>query len=388
MQPPFKQSRLLFLESLRGLAALAVVLVHCDFTLRIPEAVVDLQKYIPNFHLFWSGSSAVGFFFVLSGFVLFRAYSTRIHAKSPQSVAAFLVQRAFRIYPAFIAILCLGFVMRSLFLHYFPTLPRDMRSFWEEPFSVPYFVSQLSLIFPTERAHLIVADWSLEWELKFSILFPVLCFLLNLHWLWVSLLTAVLILLFQVKTLLFHFTLGMLIASYYRPEQSWITRSSAIGKILLLGIGLYLYAFRYTIPLDLPGIPRAEWYWYLNAVGASLIILLALSSSRFQKCLSFPPLRFIGRVSYSLFLVHYPVLLTLTPIFVEWLRRAGMETQWQIQVLGIGFTILASLALSAILYRFVELPGIQLGKIASNRITGSRPDGGAQVISMDRVKRN
>ena len=84
------------LDCLRGEAALGVVLYHCSTRLHVPN-------------LFWHGYLAVDFFFVLSGFVMARAYRTRL-ATDRLSIARFLMMRGIRLMP----LIVLGTVLAAI----------------------------------------------------------------------------------------------------------------------------------------------------------------------------------------------------------------------------------------------------------------------------------
>lgn len=96
--------RLQHLESVRGLAALYVFFhhyVHCNTSL----------TYLHKFFVF--GQTAVMIFMILSGFVIFYSVS-----KSPTlSIRDFLKRRLRRIYPAFILVLLLGWLIKSMAEH-------------------------------------------------------------------------------------------------------------------------------------------------------------------------------------------------------------------------------------------------------------------------------
>src|ERR1700722_11258590 len=99
--------RLEYLDSLRGLAAMQVLLGHCLGIFPIfagaegatSNPVVWALIYTP-LHLFWNGAQAVIFFFVLSGFVLALPY---FNHRAP-FYESYLVRRFFRIYVPYIIV--------------------------------------------------------------------------------------------------------------------------------------------------------------------------------------------------------------------------------------------------------------------------------------------
>src|ERR1700677_3682297 len=111
--------RFVYLDSIRGIAAVMVMLQHC-FMLNNADfraahfGIANVTDPV-NFVLYCmsklreSGRSAVMIFFVLSGFVL--AYSLQ---KTPMPYASYVMKRVFRIYPAFVFA-----ILASYAIHYF-----------------------------------------------------------------------------------------------------------------------------------------------------------------------------------------------------------------------------------------------------------------------------
>lgn len=94
------RQRCVALDGLRGLAAVAVVLHHCGHHLRAPWLVGH-------------GAFAVDVFFVMSGFVLHRAYGPRLRGGWP--VAAFARARLARLYPMYAVGLVVGLLVLSAY---------------------------------------------------------------------------------------------------------------------------------------------------------------------------------------------------------------------------------------------------------------------------------
>ncbi|QNK72577.1 acyltransferase [Variovorax sp. PAMC28562] len=91
---PFKNSRLLTLDAMRGLAAVGVILFHLDFIGPFAQ----------------SGYLAVDFFFLLSGVVIARAYQTRL--ERGLSLTDFLMERFIRLYPLYLLGFLIGLLRR------------------------------------------------------------------------------------------------------------------------------------------------------------------------------------------------------------------------------------------------------------------------------------
>src|SRR5690606_19040924 len=81
-----------YLDSVRGIAALMVVVYHYLNWYYSGKLVVKITN------IFINGADAVAFFFVLSGFVLSYKY---VVLKHPLDIGKFYVNRFFRLWPAF-----------------------------------------------------------------------------------------------------------------------------------------------------------------------------------------------------------------------------------------------------------------------------------------------
>ncbi len=96
-----------------------------------------------------------------------------------------------------------------------------------------------------------------------------------------------------------------------------------------------------------------------SSVGASMMIGAVLSSQDFLNWLRLRPLRFLGRVSYSFYLFHWPVFyLTAIAVISTDILPHGATGNWIVCLASIAL----ALVLSALIYRLVELPLIELGR--------------------------
>lgn len=95
------------------------------------------------------------------------------------------------------------------------------------------------------------------------------------------------------------------------------------------------------------------------ALAVAVTLGLARRSGWLQKWPQVAPLDFLGRISYSLFLVHFPVCLLVNGLFVEYDFESPLAA-----AVGMGIAWCASIAAGALFYRYVEsaAPKWQLGR--------------------------
>jgi len=95
---------------------------------------------------------------------------------------------------------------------------------------------------------------------------------------------------------------------------------------------------------------------WLVAIGAGTLMILSLSSPLCRSILAWPPIHFLGEISYSLYLWHFIVMLYCVHLLY------GRVPLCVILCLVFGFTIVVS----RLSYLWVEVPGIDLGRQLSN----------------------
>jgi len=99
------------------------------------------------------------------------------------------------------------------------------------------------------------------------------------------------------------------------------------------------------------GSEIADALWGLAGVGAILIVLLVIVWPSLRRACERPSALWLGRVSFSLYLVHAPVLGTLGYLL-------GREHWWVACLIGVPI----SLAVAAAFYRWVEKPSHRLAR--------------------------
>jgi len=359
------------LEGLRGLASVVVVARHSLNAVQMPLPLRRALLEGPLAPLL-NAQGAVQLFFVLSGYVL--ALSLSRHT-GRLATGQFLVRRVFRIYPPYIAAVLGAWALCAV------SASRGLRpgyTRWLDVLAVPTPDAGPvleSLWFPGLGAGLLAVGWTLEIEMVFSLLLPVLLwFAVRSHAL-VLIAVAILALVVEgVPTVLrfaIDFALGISlflererIAGWMKPVRGWLGLAVFIVAVALFAapelLGWHLADLDILVPLHLA---PASIAWM--AVGSAGLIALAIHLPLWRRILSSTAFAYAGRVSFSLYLVHVPVLI----VCARWIGSPTGIAGW---LLLFGIVMAISLPLASLAHRWVELPSIALGNALCRRVARLR----------------
>ncbi|GAA4483105.1 acyltransferase [Microbacterium panaciterrae] len=351
-------NRISSLDGLRGLAAGIVLLHHVSLIAQpwIDPAGWALLTQSPV-KLLLAGSEAVMVFFVLSGLVV--ALPAR---QAGFSWARYYPARVFRLYVPVIAALGAAALLVVAIPRDPSTMPEGswMQDAQATSVSAGEVLTQMTLLRPAYPIDNVL--WSLRWELFFSLLLPV--------FLWVALrvrrfavpvavLTVALIFLGRTTgdaalAYLPVFLLGTLIAVRLadlrvRAERPRVRR--ALPWLAVLAGGM-LIASWLARPLT-AGTVAADLLWAIAAAGAALLVVLAVVWPRARRALDTRTMQWLGRISFSLYLVHAPILASLCYLL-------GAEQWWLACLIGVPL----SLGIAAVFHTLVEQPAQVLARRA------------------------
>ena len=205
--------------------------------------------------------------------------------------------------------------------------------------------------------------WSLKWEVAFSLLLP-LYVLIALRWrrFWhvkigLALLLAAVGALQDVEWLSYLpiFAVGAVLGAE-RERISELTRSwPGFVWFFVAAGGLFLANAEWISPEQpVPGVEAVV------TVGATLIVLLFVSCGSAKRLGDTAVAQWLGRVSFSLYLVHLPIILAAVTL----LRSVSLP-------LALAVSVAASLVVAELFYRYVEQPSHRLS-MAVGRAVGRR----------------
>ena len=350
------------LDSIRGLAALAVLLGHSIGVLAWPMKLTWIS--LPVINIFFDGLSAVTMFFVLSGFVLSRPYTSADRQQPTRDlyIPTFFIRRFTRVWIPWFCVFCLSLAAMTGFFRVYPTDPpisEWLMRFWHTPQTASSILKQCVFVLHDAGKLLLPQDWSLGVELKGSALIPVYIYLKRKHILLLIALAIILLITLPTGKYYLAFMFGMLLAHYYNAVEKWMTAHNFGFKCAILAIGVMLYQIHLAVSSS---NETSKAVCCICGIGCVLIIVATLGSRRIQAVLNHKAILFLGRVSYSVYLLQFLVLLVVLPRLVHCLNTMGIHNPWQILLLSMTCCVLATLGLSAITYRLIEVPAIKLGQ--------------------------
>jgi peptidoglycan/LPS O-acetylase OafA/YrhL len=346
--PVAERQRLGLVDALRGLAAAVIAAHHICLYDPLPDRAAELLPQVINWFRDY-GRLAVQVFFVISGVVMALSVGrTRI---GPAEFARFATRRYVRLgFPYLAAILYL-LALRALIPQQLSTFPLFDELTWELILSHLFFLQDI-LGYPSLSA----GFWYLGIDFQFSLLF---CLLILLHQ---GLVRAL-----RVRSRRFDVALLLALSAPFPLLSIYIFNLNPSNDVWA---SYYLGSLFVGVMCGwaLAGrIPRGAFWAYAGAVVVGLIVhwrsrlALALATGVLIYCVGRggrisdwavrPPLRPLGRISYSLFLVHYP-----TTWAVESLGSRLWGDSAAAALLGMVLAFVASLAAAVVLFRLVERP--------------------------------
>ncbi|MGX2975585.1 acyltransferase family protein [Ursidibacter arcticus] len=294
------------LTSLRFLFAFIVFLSH-----------INIANYFPNLmQLFWEGFIGVGFFFMLSGFILSYNYKEKI--LNGFSFRKFYLARFARVYPTHFLLLII-----ALFI-----VNKDQSLFFHHLFLIQSWFPEKSVYFSLNAP-----SWSIATEAFFYAAFPILILLKRKIFIIVSILALTVIgfnlflpneykhyfLYINPLMRLSEFSLGIVLYEIYlkikNKRERIETDNFELSKVIyfkkdtlfeisaFIILGLFIFMVFYAkIPLS---YRYSIYYWIPMML---LLLTFSLSQGFFAKLLSTKWFVYFGEASFSFYLIHYFVI--------------------------------------------------------------------------------
>lgn len=391
--------KIIHLEGLRGLAAMQVVMLHFVTTF-YPTLHLGTKAAIHNayeawagvtpFNLIYAGDFAVCIFFYLSGYVL----STGYFIKQDRSVIiSSSARRYFRLtIPVLVSCIIAYFLLTYGLFYNKKAVTLTLSHGWLDTFyrmkpDFSYMLQEATYYLYRNGfcAYNRVA-WTMRVELWGS--FLVFGFLFLFGRFKYRHVIYLLLALVYLRGYYLGFVLGMLLCDL-RINKGWPgkgpkTGSYKLGTAVMLCFGLFLGSYPYAKDilwvykpiLQVSTALNASPYTFSHMIGAFLTLLAIERSQAIQGFLSTKPIAFLGKISYSVYLTHVIIVMSLScylfSVLIEYLSYNA----------AVLITFLATLCFlipfAYLYYRLVDGPSISFTKKAYNRIVSRGRDSRAE----------
>lgn len=342
MQPIYSHT------ALRGIAALGVVYGHYSYV--FARDIHGINFFIPRTHL------GVDMFFMLSGFILYHVYATTfLRQVTLKNWFQFQIRRLARIYPLHIATLLMVLALIR---------------FKIDPASYDILFLNLTLVHAwgfTDRFEFNAPSWSISCEFMAYLVLPFLVVLIKDRIgtlvLFIGALTAYMGLwryghgsldleeigpVHGILRAVGGFPIGVLLGK----AQRFAGPRAEVSKPALQLIGLA--GFVACIALQLPDMAYIP-------VFALIVFATATSIGPLVKVLKNPVLIGFGEISYSVYLIQWPIMLALFSIRPKLAEHFGQDG---VDLIALAFFVVTLLSLSVLSWRYFERPFIRWGRNA------------------------
>ena len=344
---------------MRGIAAIMVIFYHYSLPFFDPVGVFRNQFFISTSYAF------VDLFFVLSGFVIAANYLTRIHTAI--DLRTYVAKRFARLYPLllFTVILYMGLKGYALVAGFtFDTPDYGWKDYWIDIVEPLTFLNSTPLISST--AGMNPPSWSISAEMISYLIFGIIVlFFKQAKWPHVVLIVLSLLFILDEGRYMFAsdygFVRGILgfatgvLAFQLKALSKRLTGHHEWLFLALLVTSFYQIHYSVTELTNLI-LPPLYFYGILVFSNESGLLSKGLKTSLFQ---------FLGKISYSVYLMHFIILWTFYQF--AW-NVIGLEPSAGLAYLGIILVLLTVVITSHFTYMWVERPGMSFlrAKLAKN----------------------
>ena len=337
-----------YIDSLRGIAILLVIIVHIPILGDFNYSHWLIEKFIYN------GKLGVQLFFVTSAFTLILSYNNRIGEQNKNK--KFFIRRFFRIAP-FYYIMAIFMLFDNLLKWNIVPLTEYDNNILPKFLTHIFFVNSLS---PKYILSFIPGGWTISVEFLFYLTVPLICNKIKNLNSCIKFVCISIILSFVINRLLsvfiqdgnfeyFNpisqfpvFTLGFLAYYIINDNQAKI-KASTIG--LCLSTILFFCYFR---------LPYHILYSFMFG---GLIVLLSIKP---YKVLSNKIIAQIGKVSFSMYIIHFIVIYTLIKLNINTI--IGFNGDMYFFILYYFLIAAISYCISFITYTYIEKPFQNIGR--------------------------
>ena len=340
-----KSKRLTFIDGLRAIACIMVVVYH-GVTVFV-KTINKNEDFV--FNIIHYGYLGVSIFFVISGFVM--AYSARnIKIWDVKTLINFFLRRMVRLTPPYhvaILIASIVYLIRIIITRHFSYFP-DMSTLLANLFYLQGFLN---------LADVNSAFWTIRIEIQFYLFFALIMFFSFQISKKLKIISTD-ICFFTIFSMSFIISLVQL---YWNFDKIRIIFLPSWEMFALGVISFYIYSKKITFQhgILIFVLLLILIYIYPNeyltcAIYTYLLLLIVIYRSKLTEWLNFPVIQFFGKISYSLYLVHWPSMGLTTGLST----RLGLAKHHFGGYISFLIAFALSTLVATVMYHLVEVPSI------------------------------
>lgn len=373
---PQASRRIEALDSFRGIASILIMVTH--FILYVTEIF-----QVENLSMIYDWLSwKLPYFFVLSGFVLTLSYIRAQKSSSSHIYRNFIINRIFRIFPLFMLTTIAVFILKVAFSAG-ADLEGASRFFnisWRISPTIPDLLHSLTLIGLSDTWTFNGPAWTLVFEMRYAIIFPLFIYLLRRSWIYMLTFLCLSFMAYNVDASLervdifyaLDFQLSNLCSmiNYLAFYLAGIMLALNRDRLSSLYCSLTKQGTRMATIIAILAMLAPRWVPFIVPQGAAsfannLVILLGIAlwivilinNKAVAHIFTNKPLIALGRSSFSIYMWH-------TPIFIlNYMLLRDHISIWFI----IALSIIVTLVVARLSFRYIEQPLIALGHKLTNR---------------------
>lgn len=337
------------ITGLRGVAILAVLFYHSKYS------------------WFQNGFFGVDVFFVISGFLISRLILKKF-GEDNFSFRLFYLKRIRRLFPALFFL-----ILFSYFIVYFYFLPEDIENFQNSVIYTIFFISNIFFwkdtnYFSNETSLKPLSHtWSLGIEEQFYIIFPFLIYLLvknfkkNLKFILIAI--AIASFFYSASEKFYHIPIDCFTEDCIRITNFYWLHSRLWEFLIGVTINLFDFKFFKKDILNIAGgfliiisfsgffklFNHPGYVTLLPVFGTFLVIVNAHEKNFINKFLESKFIVFIGKISYSLYLFHFPIFAFSNYYYFEVIILKSYNIIFFV-------LIIISIFISFLMWKYIEEP--------------------------------
>jgi len=381
-----KQSRIVWLDGLRGLACICIFLHHFSLAFfpamfygeAVPSRLGTFDAAVAQspFSFLLNGNYMVALFCMISGFVI----SVQImNLQDKNRLSDIVIKRYFRLMLPVFAVGFLVFLLSNLrfFFH------MDVAAVSASPWLPNYYKEPIGFFAFLRSA--LVDTWFLGtdllstafWMLSKMFFGTFLCVILScICWRYQSRAWIVYLFVsfcfFARSELYLAFTLGTLIAWAYVNQPRVFQKYAGVAALIF---GLFLGAFPSGV------VPTNVYRYFYHAlshidwhiIGAGLTLYGLFSCASLQKLFSLRPFQFLGKISYAVYLLHIPLTFSFSCFaFVRLIDTVGYVAA---AFLSLAATLVLLVVLSFLFHKYVERACAVIQQKLMERVLSKKSNG-------------